>query len=40
MKLISKFQEARAMAPQDGAPAPQGGEDPLAQSLQGAQQQN
>ena len=38
MKLISKFQEGGAMPPQDGAPAPQGGEDPMAMLIQGAQQ--
>ena len=38
MKLISKFQEGGAMPPQDGAPAPQGGEDPMAMLMQGAQQ--
>ena len=38
MKLISKFQEGGAMAPQSGAPAPQGGEDPMAMLIQGAQQ--
>ena len=38
MKLISKFQEGGAMPPQVGAPAPQGGEDPMAMLIQGAQQ--
>lgn len=38
MKLIGKFQEGGAMPPQSGAPAPQGGEDPMAMLMQGAQQ--
>jgi hypothetical protein len=38
MKLISKFQEGGPMPPQGGAPAPQGGEDPMAMLMQGAQQ--